>query len=104
MMCRAIPWRTLIAVIPLSMLAGCTKYPDPWEGKSGPPRVLVSFPPLYCFVKNVAGPHVGLISLCTTTGPHHYQYNVQDLLYLRHADLFFANGLTLDEQFTNKLY
>lgn len=93
-------WLTLV---PLAWLAGCAKFPDPWEGKGGPPRVLVSFPPLYCFAKNVAGDHAGIISLCTTTGPHHYQPNVQDNIYLEKADLFLANGLTLDEKFCDPL-
>src|SRR5207247_578405 len=69
----------------------------------GPPRVIASFPPLYCFAKNVAGDHAGIISLCTTTGPHHYVNNPQDNILLKKADLFLANGLTLDERFTESL-
>jgi ABC-type Zn uptake system ZnuABC Zn-binding protein ZnuA len=84
-------------------LAGCGKYVDPWEHLPGPPRVVVSFPPLYCFVKNVAAERAGIISLCTTTGPHHYAANVRDELYLRRADLFFTNGLGLDENFTEPI-
>lgn len=95
--------RCLVSALLLALIGvmgGCAKFPDPWEGKGGPPRVLVSFPPLYCFVKNVAGDHAGIISLCTTTGPHHYQPNVQDNLFVKDADLFLGNGLTLDEHFT----
>src|SRR5439155_6981464 len=67
------------------------------EGKS--PRVLVSFAPLYSFVANVAGDDAAVLTLLTTTGPHEYQPTSQDTLKLRQADLFFINGLDLDESF-----
>jgi ABC-type Zn uptake system ZnuABC Zn-binding protein ZnuA len=82
---------------------GCSRAPDVWEGKGGPPRVVVSFPPLYSFVKSVAGDrNVGVICLCTTTGPHHYVYTSKDAMTLKRADLFFANGLNLDDAFTDQ--
>jgi ABC-type Zn uptake system ZnuABC Zn-binding protein ZnuA len=85
-------------------LAGCGKYPDPWEKVPGSPRVLVSIPPLYCFARNVAGENAAIVSLCTTTGPHHYNYQFSDEFYLRRANLLLANGLTLDDRFTEKLH
>ncbi len=90
---------TSVSAVVLTGLAGCGTYVDPWQDLPGPPRVVVSFPPLYCFVKNVAGDRAGIISLCTTTGPHHYAANVRDELYLRKANLLLTNGLGLDEQF-----
>jgi ABC-type Zn uptake system ZnuABC Zn-binding protein ZnuA len=84
-------------------LSGCARDADPWEGKPGPPRVVVSFPPLYSFVKTVGGKHVGAISLCTTTGPHQYKYNPADTACLKGADLLFSNGLALDDRFTDRL-
>ena len=43
----------ILAVAYLLSLVGCSRSPDPWgEGKSL--KVLVSFPPLYCFTKGVA--------------------------------------------------
>jgi ABC-type Zn uptake system ZnuABC Zn-binding protein ZnuA len=82
---------------------GCGQPPGPvWpDGKS--PRVLVSFAPLYCFAANVAGDDAAVLTLLKTTGPHEYQPTSQDTLKLRQADLFFINGLELDENFANKL-
>lgn len=92
---------TLLSTIFLLGL-GCTKARDPWpEGKS--PRVLASFPPLYCFAANVAGDDAAVLSLLDTTGPHEYQPSVQDVLKLRRADLFFINGLQIDNVFAAKL-
>jgi ABC-type Zn uptake system ZnuABC Zn-binding protein ZnuA len=103
--------RKVIGVALLSLFAagmalglpGCGSNTNPWEGQPGPPRVVVSFPPLYCFVKNVAGDDAGVLCLCTNPGPHDYQYNSRDILKLRQADLFLTNGLNLDDDFTGKL-
>jgi len=84
-------------------LSGCPSQVDEWEGQPGPPRVVVTFPPLYCFVKNVAGDDAGVLCLCTTQGPHDYPYNSRDLLKLRKADFFLVNGLDLDNEFAGKL-
>jgi ABC-type Zn uptake system ZnuABC Zn-binding protein ZnuA len=72
-----------------------------WDGPS--PRVVVTFPPLYSFVKGVGGDHVTVRCLCTTTGPHHYEVSAQDHQLVRDADLLFALGLTLDEKFADAL-
>jgi ABC-type Zn uptake system ZnuABC Zn-binding protein ZnuA len=82
-------------------LAGCSSAPDVWKGKGGPPRVVVSFPPLYSFVREIGGDHVGIISLCTNTGPHHYHGTTLDAGKLRQADLFFAIGMGFDDDFTD---
>ena len=88
-----------VAAVSLIGLQGCSKAPPPWEGLAGPPRVVVSIPPLYSFVKQVGGDHVGVICLCTTTGPHHYEATAQDALAVRKADLLIGIGLGLDEKF-----
>src|SRR5262245_15423299 len=96
----------LICLLAMTMLVawmGCGSLPDGWEGLPGPPRVLVSFPPIYSFTKNVAGDQAGIICLCAETGPHEYQFNINDSIKLKRADLFFANGLTLDNSFTDKM-
>jgi len=96
----------LICLLAMTMLVawvGCGSLPDGWEGLPGPPRVLVSFPPIYSFAKNVAGDQAGIICLCAETGPHEYQFNINDSIKLKRADLFFANGLTLDNSFTDKM-
>jgi len=92
----------VLAGLGLAGLSGCSHATDPWEGKTGL-RVVVSFPPLYSFVKNVAGDRAAIIPLCTTTGPHHFPYDVKDCLTVRGANLFFALGLGLDDAFTQKL-
>src|SRR5262249_49667357 len=76
--------------------------PDPWGG-APPPRVVVTFPPLYSFVKGVGGNHVTVRCMCTTTGPHHYEESALDHQLVRDADLLFALGLTLDEKFADTL-
>jgi ABC-type Zn uptake system ZnuABC Zn-binding protein ZnuA len=80
------------------LLPGCRKAEDPWGNvKGGPPRVLVSFAPLYCFAKAVAGDEVAVLSLTTTIGPHDHSADADDAIAAQKADLFLANGLTLDD-------
>jgi len=93
----------IIPVLLLLSLQGCGAMTDPWDGYAGPPRVVASFPTLACFTQNVAGDRAGIICLCTTTGPHDYQFNSHDAALLQKANIFFANGLTLDEHFTDRL-
>ena len=50
-------------------LPGCNNAEDPWKDvPGGQPRVLVSFAPLYCFAKAVAGPDVAVLSLLKDVG------------------------------------
>jgi zinc transport system substrate-binding protein len=80
---------------------GCGAPESPWESlPGGAKHVLVSFPPLYCFAKNVAGPDAKVLSLLSTVGPHDYQPTAADALKVRKADLFLINGLGLDEFIT----
>jgi zinc transport system substrate-binding protein len=92
-----------IALASLLWASGCGAPRSDWENvPGGPKHVLVSFPPLYCFAKSVAGPDAKVLSLLTTVGPHDYQPTAADALKVRRADLFFINGLGLDE-FVSKL-
>jgi ABC-type Zn uptake system ZnuABC Zn-binding protein ZnuA len=94
----------IVAVLALAgFLASCTKSPPAWRERGGPPRVVVTIPALDNFVRNVGGDHVGVVCLCTTQGPHHYEYNTQDAMLLREADLFFAIGLKLDDKFADPI-
>jgi zinc transport system substrate-binding protein len=86
-----------------SGLPGCTRSTPVWNNRGGPPRVVVTIPALNDFVRNVGGDHVAIVCLCTTQGPHHYQYNAQDAILLRDADLLFAVGLTLDDKFADPI-
>ena len=77
-------------------VVGCTPAPDPWGGKPTP-HILVTVPPLYSFAKSVAGEHGDVKCLCTTSGPHSYEFSQTDLRTLRGATCFFAIGLGLDD-------
>ncbi|HWG44515.1 MAG TPA: metal ABC transporter substrate-binding protein [Gemmataceae bacterium] len=87
-----------------STLPGCAKSTNAWQGRGGSPRIVVTIPALDNFVRNVAGKDASVICLCTDKGgPHHYEYNPQDAMALREADLFFAIGLTLDDKFADPM-
>ncbi len=82
----------------LLVMSGCSTHEDPWEHTEGDgPHVLVSFPPLYCFTKKVAGDHAKVLSLLTTMGPHDYNPSGRDAYKATGADVFLVNGLTLDD-------
>lgn len=81
---------------------GCSRAPDPWEGKPTP-HVLVSVPPLYSFAKSVVGNHGDVKCLCTVDGPHHFEYSQTDLFVLRGATCYFTIGLGLDDKFSDKM-
>jgi zinc transport system substrate-binding protein len=83
----------------LLAFSGCRKGEDVWPS-AGKKRVLVSFPPLYSFTKNVAGDHADVRCLLTTQGPHDFEPTSNDVLLARKADLVLINGLGLDEWLT----
>jgi ABC-type Zn uptake system ZnuABC Zn-binding protein ZnuA len=85
------------ALTALFGMSGCSQVKDGWEERPGP-RVMVSFPPLYSFAKNVAGDDAQVRCLLVTTGPHEFKPSPQDAVSLRRADRFFVNGLGLDDQ------
>lgn len=84
-------------------VSGCTRSTPVWNNRGGPPRVVVTIPALDNFVRNVGRDHVAVVCLCTVQGPHQYQYNTQDAMLLREADLFFAVGLSLDDKFADPI-
>jgi ABC-type Zn uptake system ZnuABC Zn-binding protein ZnuA len=91
----------LLALIPLLLLFtmdGCSRAPDPWASASGKngPKVLVSFPPLYCLTKAVAGEHARVLCL-TTSDPHEYRPDSRDISKVHDADVLIYNGLGLDQ-------
>jgi ABC-type Zn uptake system ZnuABC Zn-binding protein ZnuA len=51
----------------------------------------------------VAGDDATVQSLLTSKGPHDYEFRATDARKLRNADLFFINGLGLDEKIANRL-
>jgi zinc transport system substrate-binding protein len=77
---------------------GCHKAPNPWDGiEGGNIKVLVSFPPLYCFTKGVADKDAKVMSLLVAVGPHEHQAGADDAHIAGGADLFLVNGLQLDD-------
>jgi zinc transport system substrate-binding protein len=94
---------TLIAFVAF-VAAGCSGQPDPWEGTpAGQTKVLTVFPPLYCFTANVAKDHANVLCLLTGKGPHSYQATENDARKVAGADLFFINGIELDNKFVKDL-
>jgi zinc transport system substrate-binding protein len=83
-------------------LAGCkTKQENPWSGPG--PRVLTSFPPVYCLAASVAGPDATVQVIMTERGPHDHEYSPTDAVKLEGATLFFINGLGLDDTVAKKM-
>lgn len=84
-------------------VVGCTSHRgDDWGNKPGL-KIMTSFVPIYCFAANVAGEDATVKCLLTSQGPHDYQATPQDAERLHKADLFFINGLDLDEKFAESL-
>src|SRR5262245_33427275 len=81
---------------------GCDGGSGPWEERPGP-KVLAFFPPLYSLAATVAGPDAQVVSLLTNKGPHDYELKHSDARKLARADLFFVNGLDLDDRVAAQL-
>src|SRR4051812_34322932 len=90
------PRKPLILLGLLILVSGCTPRQSAWPN-TNQKRVVVTFAPLYSFTRNVGGKDVAVHCLLTGTGPHDYEPSPADALQLRGADLFFINGLNLDE-------
>jgi len=95
---QTLSWSLFLALVCCSAFfsPGCRKAKDVWPS-TGKKRVLVSFPPLYCFTKNVAGDDADVRCLITAQGPHDHQLTDQDVRMAQKADLVLINGLGLDE-------
>jgi zinc transport system substrate-binding protein len=92
---RTLPILTVaagLAVLPL----GCGGGGDGWPERPGP-KVVVSFAPIYCWAANVAGDDALVKNMMTTTGPHDFNPTDTDARLVQNADLFFINGLGLDD-------
>lgn len=101
--------RGRVLIIGILLLAsfgwfGCSSHRDVWKDLGGPPRVVVTIAPLASWVKAIGGDHVGVICLCTTTGPHQYDYKARENISVREADLLLAIGLELDNSFADRLH
>jgi len=88
--------RSLLVAALAFVSVGCQKsHTQDWPDRPGP-KVVVSFAPLYSFVASVAGDDAVVKNVMTTTGPHDFNPTDQDARLLQKADLFFINGLDLD--------
>src|SRR5215213_2287361 len=94
--------RLLIGLLAAVPLVGCADSGPTWPDKPGP-KIVATFPPIYCFVANVAGDDATVRTAMTSQGPHHFDPKQSDAALLRQADLFFLNGLGLDERAAGKL-
>src|SRR5438093_4161481 len=97
-------WLAAPALCLLLIPLACTRMDSPWKNEPGSPRVVVTIPPLYSFVRGVAGDRAAVKCLCTATGPHEYQADFRDSRVMDEADLVLAVGLELDEGFTRSLH
>ena len=96
-MLRALAVFLLAILVVGGFFGGCSRQTDPWPNKPGK-RVLATFPPIYCFAQNVAGDDAVVLCLLTAKGPHEAdEWDAQDILKFRGADLVFANGLSLEK-------
>lgn len=93
---------SVVAFAALLPLAGCGGQPDAWAGAAGP-KVVATFPPIACFTQNVAGPDATVKTVLTTQGPHSSETPLAQAVLLKKADLFFSNGLGLDDKIVEKL-
>lgn len=105
---KRLKWLWCLPPLALSLLLlvqfGCSREADPWKGEPAKPRVVVTIPPLYSFVRAVAGDRAGIKPLCTSTGPHDYQTDYRDSHVMKGAHVVFAVGLELDEKFAESLH
>lgn len=75
---------------------------NPWNAQRAP-HVLASFPPIYCFAANVADPRAEVRSLMVENDPHSFDPTIQHSWLIRGADVFYANGLGLDDGIVSRL-
>ncbi|MCU0703221.1 MAG: metal ABC transporter substrate-binding protein [Fimbriiglobus sp.] len=92
-----------IALTTLLPFVGCkTKDNGPAFGTSEV-KVAVSFPALYSLAANVVGDTGTVKSVKSTQGAHGSEVTKTEMDVIASADLLFANGMGLDDEFTKKL-
>lgn len=103
---RARRWVAGVAVVvaaaALPVLGGGCGRDATWPD-DGKKKVVVSFAPIQCFAANVVGDDAHVRAVMSTTGPHDFSPTATDARLLRKADLFFVNGLGLDEKVADTL-
>ncbi|MFO0850897.1 MAG: metal ABC transporter substrate-binding protein [Gemmataceae bacterium] len=86
----------------LAPVVGCAETGPDWPATPGP-KVIASFPPIYCFAANVAGPDAAVRPAMTSHGPHHFDPKPADARRVSGATLFLVNGLGLDDRLAKKM-
>jgi zinc transport system substrate-binding protein len=82
--------------------SGCGGTKNAWKADRSP-HVLAFFPPLYCFAANVVDPKAEVQTLMVENDPHHFDPTIQHAALIRDADVFYINGLGLDDQIGDQL-
>lgn len=88
-------------------ISGCryvSSVPSEWENVGKRTKVLVTFPGIYSFVAAVGGSDCLVKSLTTSRGVHfHGDLTEREIMLAKGADVFFINGLGLDDYIVKKL-
>ena len=92
-----------LAIAALLLAGGCAKKPTEWDATKTGPKVVASFAPISSLVQSIAGPDAQVQTVLTSQGPHGGEVDGGKAALLRRADLFFANGLGLDDGVVEKL-
>lgn len=87
---------TLAFAALFATLPGCGSGDTGWPDRPGK-KIVVSFAPIYCFVANVAGDDAVVRNIMTGSGPHHFNPTDVEARMASKADLFFINGLGIDD-------
>ena len=98
--------RPLVLAIPalFALLSGgCAKTAAEWDAAKTGPKVVASFAPISSLVQSIAGPDAQVKTVLTSQGPHGGEVDAGKASLLRRADLFFINGLDLDNAIVEKL-
>ncbi|HXD89062.1 MAG TPA: zinc ABC transporter substrate-binding protein [Urbifossiella sp.] len=96
MSAKSLRWLLVLAITLPFLGIGCGGGSPVWDASRSGPKVVVSFAPIYCFAANVAGDDAQVKDVMTTTGPHEFNPSDTEARLLASADLFFINGLQLD--------
>ncbi|MFO0936439.1 MAG: metal ABC transporter substrate-binding protein [Gemmataceae bacterium] len=93
-----------VLVIASAFLSGCSKAVNtvPWPDKPGP-KVVSTFPPITCLVANVLGDSGVVRGVMSVQGPHEFNATVAEAAAVAGGELFFINGLELDNQIAEKM-
>ncbi|CAN5342222.1 N/A [soil metagenome] len=91
----------------IALLVGCNANSggiseNTW-GDAKSPKVICTFAPIQCFAINVVGDHGTVKGILSTQGPHHADPPANQARLLSQADVFFSNGLKVDDSVVRKM-